>query len=82
MEWCTSLENKIHSIKVLNRPITKLARKVIVYEYATGEILGEFDSVAEASRVLHLPIYSCYRAVKGKVKLVKNKYVIKELKKD
>lgn len=79
LEWCTQLENVRHAINVLGESPARNCKKVIVYEYATGDIVGEFNSVAEASKVLHLPIYSCYRAVEGKVKLVKNKYVIKDL---
>ncbi len=79
LEWCTQLENVRHAMSVLGESPVRNCKKVIVYEYATGDTVGEFNSVAEASRVLDLPIYSCYRAVEGKVKLVKNKYVIKDL---
>ena len=82
LEWCTQLDNVSHSINVLGKSPVRNYKKVIVYEYSTGNLVGVFNSVAEASRVLQLPIYSCYRAVEGKVKLVKNKYVIKDVTKE
>lgn len=81
LEWCTQAENIRHSINVLGNSPVKNSKGVIVYEYASGKTLGEFGSVAEASRVLDLPVHSCYKAAQGKVKLVKNKYVVKEVNK-
>lgn len=79
LEWCTQLDNVRHAIDVLGKSPAKNTKPVMVYEYATGNTVGEFDSIAEASRVLNVSVYSCYRAVEGKVKLVAGKYVIKDL---
>ena len=79
LEWCTQLDNVRHSINVLGKSPAKNCKKVMVYEYATGDIVGNFNSIAEASRVLNLPLHSCYKSLEGKVKLVAGKYVVKDL---
>lgn len=80
LEWCTQQENVSHSIDVLNNSPKRNCVKIRVYEYANGNYMGDFESVADASRTLNLPLHSCYHAVEGKIKLVQNKYVVKRIK--
>ena len=79
LEWCTQKENVNHAINVLKISSKKNKVSVIVYEYASGNSLGTFETIKDASDVLNLPIHSCYRAVQGKVKLVNDKYIIERL---
>ncbi len=78
LEWCTQLENVTHSIVTLNHSPKRYKKQVIVYEYSSGVSLGVFESVKDAADKLNLPLHSCYRAVEGKVRLVKDKYIVKE----
>lgn len=79
LEWCTQSENVRHSINVLGKSPVRNSKAVIVYEYATGNVIGEYKSVIEASKTLDLPLHSCYKSLYGKVKLVAGKYVVKDL---
>lgn len=79
LEWCTQKENVHHAINVLNTSTKKNKISVMVYEYANGNLLGVFETVKDAAEKLNLPLYSCYRAVSGKVRLVSNKYTIKKI---
>mgnify|MGYP003311351298 CR=1 FL=1 len=79
LEWCTQKDNVQHSITILGKSPIRNKRAVIVYDYSSGNEIGRYDSVSEASKELNLPLYSCYRAIEGKVRLVKDRYIIKRL---
>lgn len=53
LEWVTQRENLDHAITVLNHyPFGKPARKVRCLDKETGRVVQEFNSMAEASRVI------------------------------
>lgn len=79
LEWCTQRDNVHHSINILKTERNYKSISVMVYEYGTGKLIGIYNSVVEASKQCSLPLHSCYRAVEGKVKLVKGKYIVKRL---
>ena len=79
LEWCTQKENVNHAINTLNKSPVRCRKPGLVYEYGSGKQIGVFDTVKEASKQLNLPLYSCYRAIEGKVKLVCNKFIIKQI---
>ena len=77
LEWCTQKENVSHAINTLKKSPVKYRKPVLVYEYSSGKQVGVFDSVKEASEQLNLPLYSCYKSMTGRVKLVSKKFIIK-----
>ena len=79
LEWCTQRDNVQHTINELGKSPIRNTRRIIVYDYSSGNEIGIFNSVSEASKRLELPLYSCYKAVEGKVRLVKERYVVKRL---
>ncbi len=54
LEWCTNQENQIHAYSHgLSTPPTPRTRKVVQLDLKTDKIIKEYDSIADADRVLN-----------------------------
>jgi len=62
LEWVTYSENMLHAYRVLNRVRSK-HRSIPVIQKKDGLIIGEFSSMAEASRELKIPIHGIWNCI-------------------